>query len=79
MRGWGELGEQEREAKILVEGMIPIFCHEGDVSIHVLLQRARLSGGGLDDIVELRHERAEEARRVDEEEYAVDLRRKIIR
>ncbi len=53
--------------------MRPVVCHEGDVSVHVLFQRVRLSRDGLEDVVELGDERAEEARRVDEEEDAIDL------
>ena len=58
---------------MLFEGNTPVVGHEGDVAIHVLLERTRLAGDGLQDVVELRDERAEEARGVDEEEDAVDL------
>jgi hypothetical protein len=52
---------------------ILVVRHEGDVAVHVFLQRAGISRHCLEDIIELGYERAEEARCDDEEQHAVNL------
>ena len=51
-----------------------VFAHEGYVALQVVAQLAALAGHVLEDVVELREDRAEQARPGHEEEDAEDLR-----